>query len=584
MKPNTIEEAIEHFSELHRAGCAPPLEAFIAEYPDFAEELRVLLEIALELDESSKPMGWPQQLGEFILGECLGTGGMGTVFAASQKSLNRGVAIKILSPQLAVDAHQRERFFTEARLIAGLHHPHIVQVYGAGSENGYFYYVMENIGGRALSIDWCTSVASGKELERRAAELVCQAAEALAYAHRNHIVHRDIKPGNLLLDNNGNIHVSDFGLAALLDDDVTRSIHHEGTLRYMAPERLTGQGDSYECDQYALGVVLFELLTGKAAFGDSAPATLTKKICEFGLPPWHGSRDLAKIIAKATARDPRDRFASVEGFAADLHRFLNGEPVQARLCPFFHRAWLWCKRQPVAATGILISIFLALVLILTLARGYWEETRLRLAAEENARIAREALDQVFLIFETDQQFRELLLGTPSASDLLMTLSQHYDSLLRSQNMTAEQLASSKLMQGKILLQSNPVLASELFASAVELYDSDSPGYWSALWAWAEAQYKAENLQEAQQAAERIVWHCSSAEDPSLLLLAMQAGNFLRFTGHPDADLYQEMTLALAKQILVDNPLQPVALRILLEVNDAGVDATGTAEDFFEDFL
>ena len=87
-----------------------------------------------------------------------------------------------------------------------------------------------------------------------------------------------------------------------------------------------------------------------------------------------------------------------------------------------------------------------------------------------------------------------------------------------------------------------------------------------------------------QAVERIVWHCSSAEDPSLLLLAMQAGNFLRFTGHPDADLYQEMTLALAKQILVDNPLQPVALRILLEVNDAGVDATGTAEDFFEDFL
>ena len=210
--------------------------------------------------------------GDYALQRKLGSGGMGVVWEAVQQSLNRKVAVKVLTPPQRKKEAWRERFTREARIVAQLHHPNIVKVYGAGTSGDICYYAMELVDGTRMDQFSFPDA-------RATVRAVAQAARALAYAHRCGVVHRDVKPANLMLDAAGEVRVTDFGLAAARTEDQNDEDARNGTLRYMAPERLMQGLGSPAADQYALGVTLWELLARKRLFADVSGTALFRRIC-----------------------------------------------------------------------------------------------------------------------------------------------------------------------------------------------------------------------------------------------------------------------------------------------------------------
>ncbi len=380
MSENKLAELVEEYLAHLRAGETLSSEAFAANYPEYSAQLLEVLPSLAALEEltrtqimtqkSVSKMSYPDQLGEFLLSEKLGSGGMGTVFKALQSSLNREVAIKILAPIWSDSTDLVRKFENESKLIATLHHPHIVQVFGAGREGDYSFYVMELIKGAPLDINVVRSPSL-------VARLGLQAAEALAYAHSNHILHRDIKPGNLLLDDQGELHVSDFGIATMLNDNelaVTQS--RDGTLRYMAPEQFQSNCCSCASDQYSLGATLYELLSNKPLFKATSEAALIKMIDEHQIKPLEQfPRDLAAIIMKSLAYSPGERYKSLTEMAADLRRFLEGQSVKARPSSRWRRMWLWAKRRPAVAFWSICAVVMALGVVAALLNGYYQTRR-----------------------------------------------------------------------------------------------------------------------------------------------------------------------------------------------------------------
>ena len=241
---------VDEYLEALRRGEAPPLEEYAAEHAECADELKDLLAGMVEMESLSVTTlrsaanvsaHYPDSLGGYRLLERIGAGGMGTVFRAIQESLNREVAVKILSPAWNADTRHCEAFENESRVIAGLHHTNIVEVFGAGQEGDYRYYVMSLVKGQGVTPACIRKAFPGVPYETAVARVALQAAQALAYAHSCGVLHRDVKPGNLLLDSEGVLHVGDFGLATILNNGETAPLvtqSHDGTLRYMAPERL----------------------------------------------------------------------------------------------------------------------------------------------------------------------------------------------------------------------------------------------------------------------------------------------------------------------------------------------------------
>ncbi len=232
-------------------------------------------------------------------------------------------------------------------------------------------------------------------------------ADALDYAHRQGVIHRDIKPSNLLLDEQGTVWVTDFGLAKTAEgEDLSQSHELVGTMRFMAPERLEGITDR-RSDLYALGATLYELLALKPAFSERDPARLIRQILDLPLvPPRHHDRriprDLETIALKALARDPKDRFATAGELRDELRRFLEGRPLRSRPVGPAERAWRWCKRNPIVAALLATVAGLTLALAigstaawLRLRESYDEVRRERGRAEENFRGARRAVDESF---------------------------------------------------------------------------------------------------------------------------------------------------------------------------------------------
>ena len=231
-----LGELVERFLALRREGRAPDARAFAAAHPGLVDLPR-LLALADEMEGLTRPCApapLPDLAGtDFRIIRRIARGGMGEVFEAEQLSLGRRVAVKVLAPSLLRDAEARRRFENEARLIARLRHPNIIEVYGAGATDRCVFYVMALITGESLAHHPPNDL-------RALAKIGLQTAQALAYAHANGILHRDVKPANLLLDANGDVHVSDFGIAAALRDGEALRESAEaqlGTLRYMAPER-----------------------------------------------------------------------------------------------------------------------------------------------------------------------------------------------------------------------------------------------------------------------------------------------------------------------------------------------------------
>jgi tetratricopeptide (TPR) repeat protein len=304
----------------------------------------------------------------------LGRGGMGVVYQARQCSLKRLVALKMILAGLHADSTARVRFRTEAEAVARLQHPNIVQIYEVGECDGRPFLSLEHIDGGSL----LQKVAGTAQPERPAAQLVETLARAVHYTHQRGILHRDLKPTNILLMADGTPKITDFGLAKVLDADIspTRNETVLGTPSYMAPEQAAGDANKVgaSVDVYSLGAVLYELLTGCVPFQGATPlCTLEQVRTQEPMPPRRLrpslSPDLETICLTCLEKEPGKRYASAEALADDLHRFLEGKPIQARPVPVWKRLGRSARRRPaLVAWGIVVA---ALVGLLATAWSYF---------------------------------------------------------------------------------------------------------------------------------------------------------------------------------------------------------------------
>jgi WD40 repeat protein/tRNA A-37 threonylcarbamoyl transferase component Bud32 len=377
------------------AGQTPDRDELLRRHPDLADELRRFFGDQDQLDRLARPLRAAAEesdneaallpalpflsapgagdrvsyFGDYELLDVIARGGMGVVFKARQISLNRLVAIKmILSGRLAEPA-EVERFRREAGAAAQLDHPNIVPIYEVGEYKGHHYYSMKLIEGDNLAAEMPRFTAD----PRAAALLVAKIARAVQHAHEHGILHRDIKPGNILLDVRKEPHVTDFGLARRLDESSSLSASGAviGTVSYMAPEQATAQCRrlTSAADVYALGAVLYEMLTGRPPFRTPNVAQTLRDVAEreperprkFNrrIP-----RDLEVICLKCLDKRPHRRYASAAALADDLERCVTGRPIKGRTVSRLERLWMWCRRRPSA-----VALSAALILLVVLSAG-----------------------------------------------------------------------------------------------------------------------------------------------------------------------------------------------------------------------
>jgi len=321
---------------------------------------------AAKSDRLAKMLG---ELGDYELLEEVGRGGQGVVFRARQKSLNRTVALKVISlGQWASKAHVK-RFRREAEAAASLDHPCIVPIYEVGERDGQCYFSMKFVEGGQLE----EVVRRAPMSIRQAVELIAKVARTVHYAHEHGILHRDIKPGNILLDQKGEPHLTDFGLARLVETEstMTRTLEVLGTPSYMAPEQAMGNNSAVSSvtDVYGLGAVFYQLLTGQPPFAGGATYETIKLLLDTEpkkprlLNP-KIDRDLSTICLKCLEKDPKRRYSSALVLAEDLERWLKHEPIQARHSGVVARGRKWVQRNPTSA------LLVACVAALAAAAGW----------------------------------------------------------------------------------------------------------------------------------------------------------------------------------------------------------------------
>jgi serine/threonine protein kinase/tetratricopeptide (TPR) repeat protein len=292
--------------------------------------------------------------GDYELLEVIGRGGQGVVYRARQKSLNRTVALKIIGlGHWATEPHLK-RFRREAEAAASLDHSGIVPIYEVGERNGSCYFSMKLIKGGQLD-----DVSKREPMPiRRAVELIAKVARTVHYAHEHGILHRDIKPGNILLDQKGEPHLTDFGVARLVETEstVTRTLEVLGTPSYMAPEQAVGNNSTVgaTADVYGLGAVLYQLLTGHPPFAGGTTYETTKLLLDTEPRQprlWNSKidRDLSTICLKCLEKDPKRRYSSALALAEDLERWLKHEPILARHTGILTRGKKWVQRNPTSA-------------------------------------------------------------------------------------------------------------------------------------------------------------------------------------------------------------------------------------------
>ncbi len=532
-----VLQALEEYQAALDAGLCPGRADFLARYADVAGALAECLD-GLDLVRSAASdlhpapavaIAVPAVLGDFRILREVGRGGMGVVYEAEQISLGRRVALKVLPAAAALDDRQRRRFENEARAAAHLQHPNVVPVFAVGTEGGVPYYAMPLIDGPTLAqvIDHLRLVRSrdakpgartrtapterpgrtgtasaattdrpddaptrefssapyeaaglmtrGADYCRAAARLAVRAAEGLAHAHEQGVVHRDVKPSNLLLDARGQVWVADFGLALVSGDvRLTRTGDVVGTLRYLIPEQARGVPADHRSDVYALGATLYELLTLEPAFpGEDRNALLWKIGTEAPRPPRRLEpalpRDLETVVLKALAKDPAERYDTVRDFADDLRRFLDGRPILAKRPGLTDRALKWSLRHRALVTTAAAGLLLALG---ALTFGLVREARIRRQEAETARDLRDAVDTMYVLLADRWLYRQPHLE-PVQRDVLEKALAYYQRFLRRYEGDPSvrlEAANAFRRVGDIRQKLGQFHAEDAYAEATNLYE------------------------------------------------------------------------------------------------------------------
>jgi tRNA A-37 threonylcarbamoyl transferase component Bud32 len=369
-----------------QAGKNPDRAAVLAAHPELAPRLEsclAALDFIHRTEQRTDP-AVPQVLGDFRIVREIGRGAMGVVYEAEQVSLKRRVALKVLRFGAAPDEEAMARFRREAETVAALHHTNVVPLFTVGCEQGVHFFAMQLIAGRSLAAALDEANAQGRTLDAKTvAGWGVQAAEALAHAHARGVVHRDVKPSNLLLDGEGTVWLTDFGLARRRDEaTLTTAGALLGTPRYTSPEQAAAARQTpvdQRSDVYSLGATLYELATGRPVFEAPTAGLLFEQIAQAEPAPPRRHRpelprDLETVLLKCLAKEPGQRYPTARELADDLRRVVNGDPVKARRPGLLLRLRRWAaRRRPQAklVAGVTAVAVLATLALVVAGQAWW---------------------------------------------------------------------------------------------------------------------------------------------------------------------------------------------------------------------
>lgn len=528
------------------ADCLSGLELIAAAAP----QLLAATGSAMDADPLFAPFPPATHLGDYRIGREIGRGGMGVVYEAEQLSLGRQVALKVLPVAASLDPKQRQRFQLEAQAAAHLHHPNIVPVFAVGQDQGVHFYAMQFIPGRSLAsivktlrkspgwelpgpadqalarandllthpIDESSAEQGGSSISagdaatpppsgggskssvgsstsqrgmafcRTVARIGRQAALALEHAHGLGVIHRDVKPGNLLIDPNGDLWVTDFGLARFLEDPgPTRTGDLLGTLAYMSPEQALGRREvDHRTDVYSLGATLYELLTIRPAFEGRDRQELLRKIAHD--EPIRPRRlnptvplDLETVVLKAMDKEPAGRYASAAELANDLGRFLDDKPIQARRPNLLELSAKWSRRhRPVFVTAVSL-LLLTLTIGTILSFLLWKEQRrtlqvlgsLRESELETFKIVDSYTMKAMGRYTIDSMNKETRFDPTEASEFYEAALSFYDRVARKTDTdpaTRDMVARANQRSGFTRMMTGRPGGEEAFRRAVSQYE------------------------------------------------------------------------------------------------------------------
>lgn len=475
--------------------------------------------------------GQKRRIAGYELIEEIARGGMGIVYRARQTALGREVALKMLaSGDLAPD-EAVQRFRNEASAAAGLRHPHIVPVYEIGEEETGHYFTMRFVPGGRNIADWARSLPP-EGRSRRIAVMLAKVARAITHAHEHGVLHRDLKPSNLLIDEEDEPQVTDFGLARLyreVDSGLTLTRQILGSPSYMAPEQAEGRraDETTLTDVYGLGAVLYEMLSGRPPFVADSPLSTARKVVE-EMPARLGEvhRDLGTICLKCLEKEPARRYPSAQALAEDLERFSRGEPIRARPLTTPEALWRWAKRRPKTA-ALLGGFFIALVAGFSGVTSQWLRAEQAVAHLRWLEVVRQA------------EGEEAPLALASLASKLRHDPDHWEAAMLAMSIVDRQ--SFPLRSGPAVVPTVPLITAPVLSAEGDWFAAGEEGGGIRVWETATGQARDPLLPgsvvtalaagtgrivlaAATEGGEVFAW--TSLEDPPVLLPGRSGGTVI----------------------------------------------------------